>query len=101
MGEYVCWIPAFGDDPVTTIHAYDAWMAAKQFAARADADSGAEISNGAMRHNVSLRVHVRTPDGVETTWDVTPEATITWYARAAGVVQPTIPASADAEKDKE
>lgn len=75
MGEYRCWLPADGDrDDSVIVQAGDAWHAAKIFAARADSESGGELSDGALRGGHSIRIHVVTPTGVETAWDVSPEA---------------------------
>ena len=88
MAEYLCWMPGSSErEDATIIHAFDAWSAAKEFAKRADNDSGSDISNGAMDSRNTLRVHVLTPDGVETLWDVWPDIVIHWYGCAAGIVE--------------
>ena len=52
-----------------------------------DNDSGSDISNGLMDSGDKLRVHVLSPDGVESMWDVWPDIVIHWYGCAAGVAE--------------
>ena len=89
MAEFRCWIPEYeeGQDEADVIHAFDAWSAAKRFAEKADQNAGGEIATSALRGNNKLRIHVLSPEGIETMWDVWPEAEIRWYGSAAGVAQ--------------
>jgi hypothetical protein len=86
MSEYLCWMLGHTErDEAVIVHAFDAWSAAKEFAKRADQESGSYISNGAMDSGAKLRVHVLSPDGVESMWDVWPDIVIVWYGCVAGV----------------
>lgn len=91
MPKYLCWVPDFhpyaSNDDGVEVDAFDAWSAAKEYAKRADNDSGSDISSGLMGSGDKLRVHVLGPDGVETLWDVWPEVEVIWYGNAAGVVE--------------